>query len=62
MSHPIENGNEQRKSGVERRVNDERRNQERLNHMKGECRNNTPRRATDVAGRLVEGQLWWSGF
>ena len=64
MSHSTgtENEAEQRRSDFDRRASDERRNQERLKHMQGECRKNAPRRATDASGRLVEGQLWWNGF
>ena len=39
----------------------ERRNAERLSHMDGDCRNNIPRRESDLAGELDEGELWWSG-
>ena len=66
MSHSINTGNEneaeQRSGRGDRRVSGERRNIERLKHMKGECRCNVPRRGTDMAGRLVEGELWWTGF
>lgn len=52
---------ERRKHWRDRRAEAERRNQARLNRMDGECRNNTPRRESDLAGTLVEGELWWSG-
>lgn len=65
MSHAInsESGSavDRRTGNLDRRLNGERRNKDRLLHMKGECRSNVPRRNSDVAGRLVEGELWWSG-
>ena len=52
---------EDRRMGrLDRRANEERRNEDRLSHMKGECRNNVPRRQSDMAGRMIEGELWWS--
>ena len=56
------NANERRAGSRDRRTSGERRNMERLKYMKGECRCNEPRRVTDMAGRLVEGELWWTGF
>ena len=52
---------ERRKHWRDRRKVSERRNQERLSHMESDCRNNVPRRESDVSGTLVEGELWWSG-
>ena len=57
----LSSGSERRTNWRDRRVNDERRNEVRLSHMDGECRNNPPRRASDVAGKLIEGDLWWGG-
>ena len=66
MSHAMntdtKNNIERRTGAQDRRVNDERRNHDRMSHMKAECRNNAPRRGADVAGKMVEGELWWSGF
>lgn len=65
MSHSKNTPNvekiERRKEWIERRKMPDRRNQERLNHMGEDCRSNVPRRESDVAGTLVEGELWWSG-
>ena len=66
MTHAVntetKNDIERRMGTVDRRANDERRNHDRMSHMKGECRSNTPRRGSDMAGKMVEGELWWSGF
>lgn len=65
MSHSTNMGSgaqsEQRAGQPDRRVSGERRNQERLKYMKGECRCNAPRRQLDTGGRMIEGELWWSG-
>ena len=58
----MKNYGERRMGALDRRVNDERRNHDRMSHLKGECRSNTPRRETGMAGKMVEGELWWSGF
>ena len=52
---------ERRKHWRDRRKMSERRNPERLHHMESDCRNNVPRRESDIIGTLVEGELWWSG-
>jgi hypothetical protein len=52
---------ERRKHWNDRRKTADRRNQERLNHMGEDCRNNIPRRESDIIGTFVEGELWWSG-
>ena len=52
---------ERRKRWRDRRTAFERRNFARLERMDGECRNNVPRRESDLAGKLDEGELWWSG-
>lgn len=52
---------ERRKHWRDRRSALERRSCARLSNMDGECRNNVPRRESDVAGKLDEGELWWSG-
>lgn len=53
--------NERRASDIDRRTNAERRSKERLACMRAECRKNVPRRESDSAGRLIEGELWWNG-
>ena len=62
MRHPeqVENQIERRAGGVDRRACEERRSEERLNHMKKDCRKNLPRRDSDMDGLMVEGELWWS--
>jgi len=52
---------ERRRNWRDRRVGEERRNPERLKHMDGECRSNVPRRSSDLAGKLEDGEYWWSG-
>ncbi len=52
---------ERRKHWRDRRMKDERRNPVRISHMNDECRDAAPRRDSDIAGTLVEGELWWSG-
>ncbi len=52
---------ERRKHWMDRRKMPERRNPARLMHMESDCRNNIPRRESDIIGTLVEGELWWSG-
>ena len=52
---------DRRTDWLDRRKSDERRNPVRLSHMDGECRNNAPRRSSDIAGKLIEGDLWWGG-
>ena len=52
---------ERRKHWRDRRGNSERRNPARISHMDDECRDGAPRRDADLAGKLVEGEHWWSG-
>ena len=52
---------ERRKHWYDRRAHADRRNQERLGHTEYDCRSYVPRRQSDVAGGLVEGEVWWSG-
>ena len=52
---------ERRKHWRDRRKVSERRSQGRLSHMEEDCRNDSPRRESDITGTLVEGELWWSG-
>lgn len=52
---------ERRVGRQDRRATGERRNEERLAHMKGEYRSNRPRRESDAVGKMVEGDWWWSG-
>lgn len=65
MSHSENTSNvekiERRKDWIERRKMPDRRNQERLNHTDEDCRNNIPRRESDITGTLIEGEIWWSG-
>jgi hypothetical protein len=51
---------ERRKHWRDRRVNDDRRNPERLRLVSYDCRNGSPRRAADVAGELADGEVWWN--
>lgn len=50
-----EKKNDRRVGREDRRVSCERRNEERLNHMKSEYRSHTPRRESDAEGKKVEG-------
>ena len=52
---------ERRKHWRDRRANSERRNLVRISHMNDECRNEAPRRESDIVGTLIEGENWWSG-
>ena len=51
---------ERRKHWRDRRVNEDRRNQERLRLISYDCRDGLPRRAADLAGELVYGEVWWN--
>ena len=51
---------DRRTGRVDRRLADERRSEERLNYMKGECRSSLPRRDMDISREMIEGELWWS--
>jgi hypothetical protein len=51
---------ERRKHWRDRRVSDDRRNAERLRLVSYDCRSGSPRRASDVAGELSDGEVWWN--
>lgn len=51
---------ERRVGAIERRSDNERRNQKRTSFMKMECRSEVPRRDLDRDERMEEGELWWS--
>ncbi len=51
---------ERRKHWRDRRVGDDRRNLERLHLTSFDCRSGLPRRASDVAGELADGDVWWN--
>jgi len=50
---------ERRKHWRDRRVESNRRNLERQLHSGVDCRENSPRRASDVSGELHDGEVWW---
>jgi len=52
---------ERRKHWRDRRVLVERRNSGRISQAEYDCRDGAPRRESDIAGKLVEGEIWWSG-
>ncbi|MBE9559629.1 MAG: hypothetical protein IMF15_02510 [Proteobacteria bacterium] len=56
---PLTGPSERRKLWVDRRAGGDRRNDARLQLHRGDCRNGLPRRASDVAGELVDGEVWW---
>ena len=62
MTNSTQAGNKiDRRTGcIDRRVCDERRDHDRLSYMKKDCRGNLPRRDSDMDGRMIEGELWWS--
>jgi len=49
---------ERRKHWRDRRVESDRRNPERL-RVAYDCRSGVPRRESDLAGELPEGDIWW---
>ena len=51
---------ERRKHWRDRRVSNDRRNPERLRLVSYDCRSGLPRRASDVAGELADGDVWWN--
>lgn len=51
---------ERRKHWRDRRTGDDRRNPERLRLVTYDCRSGTPRRKSDVAGELADGDVWWN--
>ncbi len=50
---------ERRKHWRDRRDLKDRRNPERLLHSGIDCRNDAPRRVSDIGGELAEGEVWW---
>ncbi len=50
---------ERRKHWCDRRNLQDRRNPERLLHSGVDCRNDVPRRVSDIGGELAEGEVWW---
>ena len=62
MTHSthIEKTMDRRTGRVDRRLANERRSEERLGHMKGECRSSLPRRDMDINREMIEGEWWWS--
>ncbi|PCJ88041.1 MAG: hypothetical protein COA54_04575 [Thiotrichaceae bacterium] len=51
---------ERRKHWRDRRVDNDRRNPERLRLVTYDCRSGVPRREADVAGELSDGDVWWN--
>ena len=51
---------ERRKHWCDRRTVADRRNPARLRLITYDCRSGFPRRASDVAGELAEGDVWWN--
>lgn len=62
MTHSIqiEKTMDRRTASADRRLVGERRDEERLNNMKAECRSSLPRRERDSNRKMIEGELWWS--
>jgi len=50
---------ERRKHWRDRRLGDDRRNAQRLQLTIYDCRSGQPRRASDLAGELTDGNIWW---
>ena len=50
---------ERRKHWRDRRMQSDRRNPERQSHSAVDCRENSPRRSSDVSGELHNGEVWW---
>ncbi len=51
---------ERRKHWRDRRLVSDRRNLERMRLVTYDCRSGQPRRASDLAGELSEGEIWWN--
>jgi len=51
---------ERRKHWRDRRAGDDRRNPQRLRLVNYDCRSGQPRRKSDVAGELSDGEVWWT--
>ncbi len=50
---------ERRKHWLDRRAGVDRRNPERMRLHTYDCRGGLPRRASDLAGELADGDIWW---
>ena len=50
---------ERRKHWRDRRITPDRRNADRLQRTDYDCRSGIPRRQSDLAGELAEGEVWW---
>ncbi len=50
---------ERRKHWRDRRVESDRRNPARLRLVTYDCRSGAPRRESDIAGKLSDGDIWW---
>jgi hypothetical protein len=50
---------ERRKHWRDRRATSDRRNSDRLQRTDYDCRSGIPRRQSDVAGELADGEVWW---
>ncbi len=50
---------ERRKRWTDRRTENDRRNEARLQWQADDCRSGTPRRVGDFSGELTEGTVWW---
>lgn len=51
---------ERRKHWRDRRAGSDRRNPQRLRLVSYDCRSGQPRRQSDIAGELNEGDIWWN--
>ena len=51
---------ERRKHWRDRRGSDDRRNPQRLRLISYDCRTGQPRRQSDIAGELSDGEVWWN--
>lgn len=51
---------ERRKHWRDRRAGSDRRNSQRLRLVSYDCRSGQPRRQSDIAGELNEGEVWWA--
>jgi hypothetical protein len=51
---------ERRKHWRDRRDGSDRRNPRRLELTMYDCRSGQPRRSSDIAGELADGDIWWN--
>jgi len=49
-----------RKHWLDRRSNDDRRNPARQHLENYDCREDNPRRRSDICGELGDGEIWWN--